>query len=220
MADFITVADTGTFEFTEKKSRFIGHCFPIADEREAEVCIQKIKKEFWDARHNCYAFRVGNSARSSDDGEPSGTAGAPILNVLMHTGMENVLVVVTRYFGGVLLGAGGLIRAYSKAASGALKNAGIIRMVHCTKVSVETPYSLYQAADRCFRSCQIVPEAVYTENVTLSAFVPDDQVDALVRSIVDKTEGKCAPILGETDYVPFVEQNPQGFMEEETDEEV
>lgn len=219
MADYITVAGPGTFEFTEKKSRFIGHCFPVQSDAEADAKIQSIKKGYWDARHNCYAFRVGTSARSSDDGEPSGTAGAPILNVLMRSGTENVLVVVTRYFGGVLLGAGGLIRAYSKAASGALRKAGVIRMVSCTEVSVDAPYQLYQSVDRCFRGFQIAPEAEFTENVRVSAFVPNGDVEQIMRAIVDKTEGKCIPTTGRTDFLPFAEQNPQGLTEDDLDED-
>lgn len=221
MNEYLTVEAAGEFEFVERKSRFIGHCYPVCDEETVEQTLLSLRKTYWDARHNCYAFRLGTrggTARSSDDGEPSGTAGAPILNVLMRTGITDSLIVVTRYFGGVLLGAGGLIRAYSKAASGALKAAGVIRMRECREITVEASYPLYQTVDRCFREFHLTAKAEFSESVRLCALIPETEYQALALQIIDKTEGKCTPRAGETRYLPFREENPAGLSEDASNE--
>ena len=138
---FKTVYKEGEGEIEEKKSRFIAHICPVSTEEEALAFIAKQKKSFWDARHNCYAYRIGaraDIARYSDDGEPQGTAGRPMLEVLSAQGITDVCVVVTRYFGGVLLGTGGLVRAYQGAVLEGLKNCAVIekqpgqeRLVRC-----------------------------------------------------------------------------------------
>ena len=131
MKAYTTVLGASEAEFTEKKSRFIGRCFPVETEDEAFAVIADVKKRHWDATHNCYAFIVGENGltqRFSDDGEPSGTAGMPILDVIKQKGLTNTLIVVTRYFGGILLGAGGLVRAYSKAAASAVDCADMVRV--------------------------------------------------------------------------------------------
>ena len=129
MADtFFTITNSGTDEIVEKKSRFIGYAEPVASEEEALAFIEKIRKKHYDARHTCYAFAIGNEntlLRFSDDGEPSGTAGKPILEVITGNQVVDICIVVTRYFGGTLLGTGGLVRAYTEAAKVALNAAGI-----------------------------------------------------------------------------------------------
>ncbi|HIU94159.1 MAG TPA: YigZ family protein, partial [Candidatus Aphodomorpha intestinavium] len=129
-----TVKQPGEAELVIKRSRFIGRCFPVADEQEALRLLEQVRRQHWDATHNCYAYSVGVSgacARYSDDGEPSGTAGLPMMEALRRSGVTDALVVVTRYFGGILLGAGGLVRAYSAAAAAAVRSAGEVEMREC-----------------------------------------------------------------------------------------
>ena len=134
-----TIQKAGESEIVINKSRFLGYCIPVSSEEEAQEALAQIRKKHYDARHCCYAFRLheGGIVRSSDDGEPSGTAGAPILGVLLGAGVENVLCAVVRYFGGVLLGTGGLVRAYGKAAGEALAEAEAGRpAMHDDRVAV------------------------------------------------------------------------------------
>ena len=129
MQAYKTIATSETVEIIEKKSKFIAHVFPVQTQEEAEGHIQKLKKQYWDAAHNCYAYQLGEKSeiqRFSDDGEPQGTAGKPILEVLKGENLTNVLVVVTRYFGGTLLGTGGLVRAYGRTAKEGVIKANII----------------------------------------------------------------------------------------------
>jgi uncharacterized YigZ family protein len=124
-----TIASNASTELDVRRSRFIGHCFRVQDEGEARSEIERVKKLFWDANHNCSAWRIGRdgqSQRTSDDGEPAGTAGMPMLEVLRHRDLTDILIVVTRYFGGIKLGAGGLIRAYGSATSAVLDEAGVV----------------------------------------------------------------------------------------------
>ena len=148
--EYVTVEREAADEFIEKKSRFIGACRPVKTEEEALRFIQEKKSRYWDASHNVFAYilREGNTARFSDDGEPQGTAGQPMLNVFQREGVVNVVCVVTRYFGGILLGAGGLVRAYSKAASMALEAAGRARMAEWQSVAVECSYAHYERLRR------------------------------------------------------------------------
>ncbi len=143
--EFYTIDGEVTSEIIEKKSRFIANVYNIESKQEAEEKIKQLKKKYYDAKHNCFAFRVLENNRvvekSSDDGEPSGTAGMPILNVINKKNLNNILIVVTRYFGGILLGTGGLTRAYSGAASNAIENANIVKQEPGMKVAVEISYS-------------------------------------------------------------------------------
>lgn len=140
-----TIGEAGTDEFVEKRSRFIGSAMPVATEREALDFIAEMKSKYWDANHNVYAYivREGNIQRFSDDGEPQGTGGIPALEVLKKGGLIDLAVVVTRYFGGILLGAGGLVRAYSHGAKIAVEAAGIKHMRPACLVELDTDYSLY-----------------------------------------------------------------------------
>lgn len=141
---YITVTKQAEASFIEKKSEFIGRIFPVADESECLKILSTIRKKHYDATHNCYAYILGTGMeiqRSSDDGEPSGTAGLPILEVLRKKQITNALIIVTRYFGGILLGSGGLIRAYSSAASAPLSDAGMVKVCPSTVYLLNCEYS-------------------------------------------------------------------------------
>lgn len=145
MEQFLVPAGEGTSEYMEKKSRFLGLITPVTTEAEARARLEAVKKREYDARHNCWAYILhSGQKRYSDDGEPQGTAGQPMLNVLQREGVENVVCVVTRYFGGVLLGAGGLTRAYAKSAKDALDAAGKARMRLWSAVTVDCPYPMLE----------------------------------------------------------------------------
>lgn len=142
---YLTPAGEGSSEYVEKKSRFLGRVFAVSSEDEARALLEAVKREHYDARHNCWCYILrGGAKRYSDDGEPQGTAGQPMLNVFQREGVENVVCVVTRYFGGVLLGAGGLTRAYAKSAKDALDAAGKARMRLWSAVTVDCPYPLLE----------------------------------------------------------------------------
>ncbi|MBE5781219.1 MAG: YigZ family protein, partial [Clostridiales bacterium] len=146
MAGYQTVKQQSYEELIEKKSRFIARCYPIESEEEALSILAAIRKEHHDATHNCWAYRLtpnGSIARYSDDGEPGGTAGLPILNAITGRELTDVLVIVTRYFGGILLGAGGLVRTYGKSAGLALDAAGIVKMLPGVHLTLKVSYPMY-----------------------------------------------------------------------------
>ena len=188
-----TIATAGESEIVIQKSRFLGYCVPVSSEAAALEALQTIRKRHYDARHCCYAFRLhdGGISRSSDDGEPSGTAGAPILAVLTGAGVENVLCAVVRYFGGVLLGTGGLVRAYGSAASEALKRAAIVQIRVCERVSVSVSYSSYNLLEPMLRQRGYPCEAAFAEDVKLAILLPAEESDALIATITDKTDGSA-----------------------------
>ncbi|MFV0465208.1 MAG: YigZ family protein [Lachnospiraceae bacterium] len=166
------IIDTGArCEITEKKSRFIATICPVFSEEEAITFIASVKKEFRDAKHNCYAFTIGDHnelTRYSDDGEPAQTAGKPMLDILLHEEIHNAAVVVTRYFGGILLGTGGLIRAYQKAVAEALLHAGTAEKQSGILCEIETEYSDYQKLSYLLEKNNIpVIESTFTEKVTI-----------------------------------------------------
>ena len=145
MREFITIAESVQSEITEKKSKFIANLFYVENSEEAEKIIKEIKRKYFDARHNCIAYRVIEDGKiiekSSDDGEPSGTAGAPMLNILQKNNLANVLIIVTRYFGGILLGTGGLVRAYSASLLQAIDKCSIIKKCFGEELEIELEYS-------------------------------------------------------------------------------
>ena len=219
--EYRTVRQEGEFAFTERKSRFIGRCYPVHTEAETDEILTCLRKKYWDATHNCYAFRLGSLggvARSSDDGEPSGTAGMPILNVLMRGEITDALIVVTRYFGGVLLGAGGLVRAFGRAAASAVQSAGIIRMRECRELTCEIPYPHWGALERLLREAAVELTVDYGANVLMCAFVPAAEAEALSDRIVDRTEGRVHPALGGVKYLPVDETDAPGLLEEDSNE--
>ncbi len=188
-----TIEKAAESEIVISKSRFLGFCIPVSSETEAQEALGQIRRKHYDARHCCYAFRLheGGIVRSSDDGEPSGTAGAPILAVLSGAGVENVLCAVVRYFGGVLLGTGGLVRAYGGAASEALDAAEIVTIRVCERISVTVSYSSYNLLEPMIRQKGYPNGAAFAEQVTLTLLLPAEETDALIATVTDKTDGSA-----------------------------
>ena len=188
----------GEGEIIEKKSRFIATIRKVETEDEATAFIEEMKKKYWDARHNCSAFVIGERAqltRCSDDGEPSGTAGRPMLEVLLGDGVRNIAVVVTRYFGGVLLGTGGLVRAYTQAVKEGLSACKIGVMCEGYEVSLKTDYNgvgkvLYILGQRGLEAF----ESDYGENVILRVRVVNEMVDDLTKELIEATAGRIEVI--------------------------
>ena len=182
-------------ELVEKKSRFIATVRPVSTEAEATTFIEEIKKKYYDARHNCSAFVIGSKAqltRSSDDGEPSGTAGRPMLEVLLGSEIRNIAVVVTRYFGGTLLGTGGLVRAYSSAVKLALAQCETARQRFGVKLKIKIDYNYvgkmqYLLADRKIG----VIDSVYAADVEMTVIVPIEEYDRLCKDLIETTGAKA-----------------------------
>ena len=179
-----TIKENVSAELVEKKSKFIANLFYIESREEAEDIIKMQKKKYYDARHNCYAFRVlgedGIIEKSSDDGEPSGTAGAPMLNILSKMEITNILVIVTRYFGGILLGTGGLVKAYSNSTKLALEKAEISMLEEGFVYKLELNYSDLENFKYFMKNNEIkILKVEYFENVKLSIFVPKNKIDCL-----------------------------------------
>lgn len=184
-------------EFTEKRSRFIGYARPVQTEEEALNFIAQIKKQHWDAKHNVYAYvlRDGQIRRYSDDGEPQGTAGVPVLEVLLKGDITDAVIVVTRYFGGILLGGGGLVRAYGHAASIAVKAAGIEEQVLCDEVSVSCDYAQYgRVQPLVIAHGGVIEDTQYADNVTITFYLRKPLLAAFEKELADATAGtvSCA----------------------------
>ena len=189
------VIEGGEGEIIEKKSRFIATVQPVETEEEAVAFIESMKKKYWDARHNCSAFVIGSRnelTRCSDDSEPSGTAGRPMLEVLLGQEVHNVAVVVTRYFGGVLLGTGGLVRAYTKAVQEGLANSQIATLAFGTEVKVETDYNGIGKLQYILGKAGVsIQNSEYTDIVTLKFFLLQEQKEQILKEITEATAGKC-----------------------------
>lgn len=185
----------GTGQITEKKSRFIAQVQPVNSEEEALKFINEVKKKYWDARHNCYAFTIGDRfelTRSSDDGEPSGTAGKPILEILLKEEIHNCAIVVTRYFGGTLLGTGGLIRAYQGAALEGLKESTIGIKHSGFLYTVQCDYNSFGKIQHLFAEKEIHPLSIqYTDSVTCDLALTDAQSGLLLPALTEITAGKA-----------------------------
>ncbi len=193
--------------YEDKKSRFLAVIHPVSSEQEAIDFISSVKKKYYDARHNCYAMIIGPGKefqRSSDDGEPAKTAGAPMLEVLSGADLTNVVAVVTRYFGGTLLGTGGLIRAYQGALKDALGNAVIRKVVYCADISVRIPYP-DQGSVSYYLETQgiLVMSTEYKEDVTYLIRVNDPEADQLMKRITDITQGRAKINIEEKGYNPI-----------------
>ena len=189
-------------ELVEKRSRFLGHVFPVESEAAARACIEAVRKRHYDARHHCWCYRLreGGAERYSDDGEPQGTAGQPMLNVFQREEVTNVCCVVTRYFGGILLGAGGLVRAYTQAAKLALDAAGISVVRRWVEAAVPCPYALFERVKQEVEGCGgALGETEYAAEVTVHALLPEGRVEEFRRRITELTSGTVeAALLGET----------------------
>lgn len=193
MKEYKTVEKEGVDEFVEKKSRFIGHVKPVKTQQEATEFINSLKSKYWDATHNVYAYvlRENNICRSSDDGEPSGTAGVPVLDVLLKEQLVDVCVVVTRYFGGTLLGAGGLVRAYSHGSKIAVESGGIITMAPCKIMTVSVNYSFYDRMNNLLAdSGANVIESDFSDVVNIKFSIKADNKDVLADKLTQQSNGK------------------------------
>lgn len=193
--DFTTIREEVEHEIVIEKSRFITTLHPVTTEEEAMQFIQQMKKKYWDARHNCSAFTIGprqEQQRSSDDGEPSGTAGKPMLEVLKKTGITNVVAVVTRYFGGIKLGAGGLIRAYAGSVSEAIQRAP--KDLHAVRAVLvgDVPYPFYGAIERYLQEEQLVYTSDFSEAVRISILIPPDEIDNRQKALQNLTNGSVS----------------------------
>ena len=203
---YLTIKETSKSEYIEKRSRFIGVAIPCRTEEEALNHIAAIKTEHWDARHNCYAFVVedGKTSRFSDDGEPHGTAGKPILEVINGKELKNVLVVVTRYFGGVLLGTGGLVRAYTAAAKGALENGVIAEMIPCTVFKIRCEYTDHQTLLRLLeKSGANIKSTDFAENVTVTFTLKDSEGENFSKNLTETFSARLSAEQSGTELVPF-----------------
>ena len=190
-----TVYEGGEGEITEKKSRFIATVRPVKTEEEALAFIEEMRKKYWDARHNCFVYSVGKNretTRCSDAGEPSGTAGRPMLDVILGEDIYDVAVVVTRYFGGVLLGTGGLVRAYSKAVQEGLAASTVIEKIYGISLEIVTDYTgigkiQYIAGEKGLP----ILDSEYTDKVTLHLMIPADEVESVQKAVTEGTNGRA-----------------------------
>lgn len=179
MKRYLTALGESTAEYVEKRSRFIATLRHCETEQEAVSFIEEMRSKYWDARHNCFAYTVqgGKLSRFSDDGEPHGTAGKPILDVVLGSELKNIAVVVTRYFGGVLLGTGGLVRAYSKSAKDAILNSQVYEMIPCTLYSIVCEYSDHQKLLSLLEnSGGKVENTEFTDKITLKVSFKDEDI--------------------------------------------
>lgn len=196
-----TVLKDGTAEIVEKKSRFIASVKPVATEAEALEFVSQVKAKYRDARHNVYAYVVAenNISRFTDDGEPSGTAGAPVLDVILKEGLTNVAIVVTRYFGGTLLGTGGLVRAYGKSAKDGVMDAKICEKIYCHEVLIKTPYDLLGKIQYIIANGDYIQgETEYGTDVETTVFVKFDLIDRFLNEVKEVTNATVSPeIVGE-----------------------
>jgi uncharacterized YigZ family protein len=201
LISYRTLRGPGEETLIIKKSRFIGQARPVETEAEAVQFIESIRKKHWDANHNCYAYQLGFNdeiQKSNDAGEPAGTAGRPILEVIKKEHLKNVVVVVTRYFGGTLLGAGGLIRAYGQTAGAALQAAGVVTRSLFQAVSVEIDYTwLGRVENETLNGGYFIDRTDYVDRVTVVALVPVEQVEIYSALITDATNGQAAITPGE-----------------------
>ena len=201
--DYKTVKIESSDEFTEKRSRFIGYVKPVKSEAEAAEFINSIRSKHWDARHNVYAYslREGNIKRYSDDGEPSGTAGMPVLDVITKNEVYDVCVVVTRYFGGVLLGTGGLVRAYSQGSKIALEAGQVVLMQNCLVCSLTCSYNQYGKISSLIPdNGGVIDDSVFETDVKLSFHIKPDGLPALNKKLADLTSGEVQAISDSEQY--------------------
>ena len=203
MKPYKSVKQCSEAEYTVNRSRFIGRCFPVESEEAALCLLGDIRKKHWDATHNCFAYRIGENAaaRFSDDGEPGGTAGKPIMDVLTGRGLTNVLCVVTRYFGGILLGAGGLVRAYSKSAVDAVTKAGVVSYLPGTILDIPMDYSRYGALEGFIRANAEVRNVAFAQNVVVTVAVEDTNLLKFMKEVTERSDGRCTPVTIGTGYM-------------------
>ena len=196
-SDFIiTLGREATAEYTEKKSVFIGHASPVTDESHALSFIARIRKDHPDARHHVFAYSLSNGAamRCSDDGEPQGTGGVPVLDIIRKNGFTDAVIVVSRYFGGILLGAGGLVRAYQTAAKRAVDEAGIVKLVPYTDFSMDCRYDDYpKLKNECMKLRVCEENVAFAETICLKLSVRADRYLSAAKRFADMSAGRLHP---------------------------
>ncbi|MDP4143965.1 MAG: YigZ family protein [Bacillota bacterium] len=201
---YLTVKGEASSEFEERKSVFIGHVKRVQTEEEAKEFVNKIKSLHREARHNVYAYVIGENKgiqRYSDDGEPQGTGGIPVLEVIKKSGLTDTVVVVTRYFGGILLGAGGLVRAYSKGASQGIKEAGIVEKVKGCSMNIVLSYDLMGKVQYvCEQNNWYIEKVDYSDKVSMNLYCEMDKVDRIKNEIVEITSGNCSFSVSDEQY--------------------
>ncbi len=206
MEEYLMVEAPGQGEIVEKKSRFIANVFSVRNEEEALAYIEEIKKKYWDARHHCYAFVIGKNneiQRFSDDGEPQGTAGKPILEVLAKGNIHNTLIVVTRYFGGTLLGTGGLVRAYGQSAKAGIENAKVVRVCDGVSFQLNCDYNSIGKIKYIMAQRNIMAEEEYGEDVTFHINMKRQDFELFKNQVTDATGGKA--VFGEIQSIAYKE---------------
>ena len=198
----------GSAQITEKKSRFIGDVYNIENEEDALYYINETKKKYWDARHHCYAYIIGNNneiKRFSDDGEPSGTAGKPILDVLDKSGIANCLIIVTRYFGGTLLGTGGLIRAYSEAAKSGIEASGIMEVKKGIQAQIDADYNSFGKIQyMCMERNIIITDTEYGENVHINMIIEESEYAHFQKAVADAFAGRLGIVKNDNVILVFM----------------
>ena len=197
MEDYLVPRGVGQAEYIEKKSRFLGGVYPVTSEQEAKEILERVRKQHYDARHNCWCYILkSGQKRYSDDGEPQGTAGQPMLNVFEREGVVAVLCIVTRYFGGILLGAGGLCRAYTKAAKDALDAAGISKMQPWLRQQITVPYALFERAKLLIAAQDgAVEDAQYGADILITYRIPEGADERLRTALREASSGSVIPSL-------------------------
>lgn len=205
MNEYLVPTQDADAEFVERRSRFIGHIFLTETEEEALARLKQMREKFWDATHNVYAYIIRDGAtRFSDDGEPGGTAGMPVLQVLQREGMFNVTCVVTRYFGGILLGAGGLVRAYAHSAKLALDAAGKSMKRVWTRVYLPCPYSWFERIKLEVSAFGgIIQNTDFGADVSFDLILPETQVKPFLERVTDLSAGTISGLIGENEYKAF-----------------
>ncbi|MBO8173599.1 MAG: YigZ family protein [Bacillaceae bacterium] len=205
LKEYLTVKGYGETEIIINKSRFISYVNRAETEEEAIQFIEQIKKKHWDATHNCSAYIVGEHdqhQKANDDGEPSGTAGKPILEVIKKNQLKDTVIVVTRYFGGIKLGAGGLIRAYGQSASEGIQAAGIVKRSLMTQINITIDYNLLGKVENELRSANYpIENTEYLDKVTITTLVPQGKEHELEQFITDITSASASLTTGDTLYV-------------------
>lgn len=202
---FRTLHSYGSDEYIVEKSKFIGHAKPVQTEEEARMFVEEIKQKYKDATHNVWAYTIGqnmNIQRYSDDGEPQGTAGIPTLELIKKEDLRNVVVVVTRYFGGIKLGAGGLVRAYTKGAKVGIEAGIVIEKVKYTEVKIKIDYNLLGKIQNEIMNLELtIKDTIYGEDVEIIVYVRNEDVENLESRIIDITNAKANITLGEEYYL-------------------
>lgn len=215
LSQYKTVYSGGEAEIIEKKSRFIATVKPVKSEEEAITFIEGLKKKYWNATHNCFAYVIGErfqTQRCSDDGEPSGTAGRPMLDVLLGEEVHDVAVVVTRYFGGTLLGTGGLVRAYQGATKAGLMASTVITKMHGSKVAIQTDYTgLGKIQYILGQRGLAILHSEYTDRVALEVLLPEADVEQVMAEITEGTNGQAVMEIVEECYFANVDGSMEIF---------